>query len=359
MTSLFFRRLAAAFKGLALGLAVSFFFVTPAVRAQYRQVNIVSDVPGLAQNTDPNLRNSWGMAFFPDSPFWVSDNDTGVSTLYQGPRGTPVPLVVTIPPAPSQPFGPVGSPTGVVANATTSFVVSENGASGAAAFLFATLDGTISGWNPGVDLTHAVIAVDNSASSAQYTGLALASTSSGHFLYAADAVNNHIDMFDGKFNLVKSFADPEVPASVPVYGIHLIRGKLYVTFSSNALFQGGFVDVFDTDGNLLQRLTSNGPAGPLEGPWGVAIAPANFGKFSHDILVGNVDDGKISAFDPQTGRFLGQIEDAHGNVIANPGLWSLAFGSGDVKANGAANQLFFTAGINNYADGLLGAISAQ
>ncbi len=329
--------------------------------AQYTQFNLVSTNSPSTPNNDAHLVNGWGLAFFPTSPFWVSDNGTGVSTLYDH-SGTPVPgtkpLVVTIPPAPSKPFGPVGLPTGIVPNSTGGFVVSENGSSGPSFFLFDTEDGTISGWNPSVDLNNAIIAVDNSGSHAIYTGLAIARNRNGTFLYAADANNNKVDMYDSNFHLVKSFTDPATPAGMGAYGIQQIRGLLYVTFGTPVPFQGGAIDVFDTNGKLLKRLATNGPAGPLEAPWGTALAPGDFGPFSNALLIGNVDDGHINAFNPKTGAFLGALTYANGRKVTIGGLWALQFGAGN-PANGDKNQLFFTAGPNGYRKGLFGMITAK
>jgi uncharacterized protein (TIGR03118 family) len=320
--------------------------------AQYKRVDLVSNISGAALNTDPNLINGWGLAFFTHSPFWVSDAGTGVSTLY-GPGGSIVPLVVTVPSAAG---GNVpGSPSGIVANSSTGFVVSENGTSGPSAFIFDTLDGTISGWNPNVDLTHAIIAVNNSSSGAFYTGLAIGNDSSGNtFIYAADQANNKVDVYDSGFSWVKSFTDSSLPAGYAAFGIQNIGGKLYVTFAG--FFSGnpgGFVDVFDTSGNFIKNFAANGT---LSGPWGLAQAPANFGGFSHDILVGNLFDGTINAF-RRDGKFKGQLKDVHGGVIAIDGLWALKFGT-DPAVNGAKNQLFFTSGPSFYANGLFGQITA-
>ena len=322
--------------------------------AQYQQTNLVSTNGFNAPHKDPNLVNGWGIAYFPGSPFWVSDNFTGVSTLYDQ-FGNINPLVVTIPPAPSQPFGPIGSPAGIITNSTPDFVVSENNVSGPSFFLFATLDGTISGWNPTVDLTHAIIAVDNSATFALYTGLAFAKTSTQTLIYAADAVNNKIDVYDGGFRFVQSFTDPSPPAGLSVYGIQNLNGQLYVTLATPVPLQGGAIDVFDTSGNLLKRLTTNGTSGPLEGPWGMVIAPKNFGPLSNSLLVGNVDDGHINAFNPATGAFVGTMMNQKGQPISNPGLWGLVFGAGN-SVNGDKNHLFFASGPDNYARGLFGTI---
>ena len=316
--------------------------------AQYKRVNLVSNMPGAALHVDPNLINGWGLAFFAHSPFWVADAGTGVSTLY-GPGGSMVPLVVTVPSAPGL------GPTGIVANSSAGFVVTENGVSGPAAFIFDSMDGTISGWSPNVDVTHAIIAVNNSSSGAAYTGLAIAMDSSGNtFIYAADQGNNKVDIYDSGFNFVKSFTDSSLPAGFSAFGIQNIGGKLYVTFAG--FFSGnlgGFVDVFDTSGNLIKKFAANGT---LNLPWGLAQAPADFGRFSHDILIGNLFDGTINAF-RRNGKFKGQLKDAHGKVISVDGLWALKFGT-DPSANGGKNQLFFTAGPSFYANGLFGRITA-
>ena len=339
------------FMTIGLFLSVILLSANPAT-AQYKRLDLVSNVAGKALHTDPNLINGWGLAFFPNSPFWVSDAGTGFSSLY-GPLGSAVPLLVTIPSAAG---GSVpGTPTGIVANPSTDFVVSENGVSGAAAFIFDTEDGTISGWNPSVDLTHAVIALNNSSLGAFYTGLAIGADSSGNnFIYAADQANNKVDIYDGSFNFVKSFTDSNLPPGYAPFGIRNIAGRLYVTFAgflSGA--PGGFVDIFDTSGNFIKNFAS---MGTLNLPWGLAQAPANFGRFSHDVLIGNLGDGLINAF-RRNGKFKGQIRDANGKLISIDGLWALAFGT-DPGANGAKNQLFFTAGPSFYSQGLFGRITA-
>jgi len=345
----------AALSTFAIALSACMLFATSAEAASaYRVVSLTSNVSGQAPWTDPNLVNAWGLAFFPGSPFWVSDEVTGVSTLYDN-QGVPQSLVVTIPAAPEQPMGTTGSPTGIVANGTNAFVVSGNGASGPGIFLFATLDGTISGWNPGVDPLHAVIAVDNFKSHALYTGLALVKTQHGPRLYAADAANDRVECFDPKFRPLFSFTDPHVPQGLSVYGVHLVMGRIVVTFASLSPHAGGVVDMFDFGGRLVKTLASNGPHGPLDAPWGVTGASPNFGQFSNDILVSNLDSGRINAYDPNTGAFMGQLKDARGRTISIPGLWSIDFGVGGGK-NGHPNELFFTAGPNDYADGLFGKI---
>ncbi|HYK53770.1 MAG TPA: TIGR03118 family protein, partial [Candidatus Eremiobacteraceae bacterium] len=320
--------------------AIGFSSGAASASSAYQEINLTSNMPGMAHHTDPNLVNGWGMAAFPGSPFWISDNATGLSTLYDG-HGAPQSLVVTIPAASEQPAGTVGTPTGIVANATSAFVVSENGASGPGFFLFDTLDGTISGWNPSVDLNHAVVAVDEFSSHALFTGLAVAKTMHGPRLYAADAVNNRIDVFDGTFRKMFSFTDPTVPNGFSVYAVHLVQGFIFVTFTSQSNNPGGVVDIFDFNGRFIKRFASNGSSGPLEAPWGIAAAGAHFGVFSNALLIANESDGHISAFNAKTGAFLGQMKDAQGNTFAIPGLWSIEFGSGG-GANGNADELFFS-----------------
>lgn len=338
--------------------AVSLFFLPSIASAQYVRTDLVTDA------TDPHLVNGWGLTRSGGSPFWVSDNGTGKSTLYNGTgQGFPVgsPLVVTIPPAPSTPppsgeAVAVGSPTGVVfnitvANPTPSFLVTNGTTSGTALFIFSTFDGTISGWSPSVDLFNARLAVDRSSFGAVYTGLAISSDASGDFLYATDnGPNSRIDVFDKNFNLVRSFTDPAIKGGFAPYGIQNIGGKLWVTFGGNKS-SAGFVDEFDTAGNVLMRIT-----GPLESPWGLAMAPADFGPFSNALLVANnVPGGRINAFDPKSGTFLGTLRDSSGRAIVINQIWAIQFGNGG--NGGKPNQLFFTAGPNNYANGLFGMIT--
>src|ERR1700745_943479 len=251
----------------------------------YVQTNLVSDIPGLAAHTDPNLKNPWGTSVGPGTPIWGSDNHAGVTTLYDG-AGNTQPRVVAIPAPPSAGAGAVGAPTGQAFNTldptSQDFVISKDGVSGPAFFLFATEDGTIAGWNPSVDNTHAVIAVDNPTATdaagdvgANYKGLALVSTPSGKFIYATSFRFGRVDVFDNHFNLVNSFTDPTVPAGFPPFGIHNIGGKLYVTFAKQLPGKGdddarpgnGFVDVFSSNGDLLQRLPRWRGAGLPRGLW--------------------------------------------------------------------------------------------
>ncbi len=329
-------------------------FASATAFAQYREVNLVSTSSATTPHKDPNLINGWGIAFFPGSPYWISDNVTGKSTLYDQ-FGDLIPLVVTIPPAPSQPFGPVGTPTGIIANPTAGFVVTENGVSGPSAFVFATEDGTISGWAPTVDGTNAIIAVDNSASMSLYTGLAYSQTGSHVLLYAADAVNNRIDVYNTNFKWIKSFGDPAPPAGLSVYAVQNINNQIYVTYANPVPQSGGAIDVFSLTGGFIKRLSTNGPGGPLEGAWGMAMSPANFGPFSNALLVGNVDNGHINAFDPNSGAFLGSLKNTAGEDLHIGGLWGLAFGAGD-PVTGSKNNLFFAAGPAGYTQGLFGKI---
>jgi uncharacterized protein (TIGR03118 family) len=334
----------------------------------YVQTNLVSDIPGLAAHTDPNLKNPWGTAVGPGSPIWVSDNHAGVTTLYDG-AGNAQPLVVGIPAPPSAGAGAVGAPTGQAFNTfdptSPDFVISENGKSGPAFFLFATEDGTIAGWNPSVDKAHAVIAVDRSTATdsagdvgANYKGLALVSTPSGKFIYATSFRFGTVEVFDSHFNLVNSFTDPTVPAGFAPFGIHNIGGKLYVTFAKQGPGKGddaarpgnGFVDVFAPNGDLLQRLVSRGK---LDSPWAVTMAPSTFGAFGGDILVGNFGNGRIHAYDPASGELEGTLRRQGGPIVIE-GLWGLRFAPATPGAG--PNTLFFTAGLNHEADGLFGTL---
>lgn len=341
--------------------------------AQYTQYNLVGYQPGMGHYLDPNL-NGWGMDSAPNGPFCVANTSTGVATFYSrvsNPPGMPLSRIITIPPAPSQPFGPVGLPSGVVYNPTSGFVITANGKSAPARFLFDTLDGTISGWNPDVDPDNAIIVVDNSSelpAPALYTGLVMGQNSQRRtVLYAADmSSNNRADMYDEHFNLLGSFTDPNVASQYPGYTlsqVENIEGRLFVTFTGFVEPYGGVVDIFDTDGNLLtpNHFAANaGGAGPLVNPWGVAKAPAHFGRFSHAILIGNIDDGRINAFD-LSGNFLGALQD-HGADIVIPGLWDLIFEDGVGNRNGRNGvELYFDAGPNiaDFAgNGLFGIITA-
>jgi uncharacterized protein (TIGR03118 family) len=339
----------------------------------YQQTNLVSDLPNIAKFQDPNLVNSWGLVHGPATPWWVADNGTGVSTLYNG-QGVKLALTVTIPAPAGSPAGTTSAPTGVIFNGTSDFVVSGPGGSGPSRFIFDTEDGTISGWNPTADPTHAILAVDRSTvnqggvnTGAVYKGLAIGSNASGNFIYATNFRFGTVEQFNSSFQLVKSFSDPSLfkncsPTTqcYAPFGIQNIGGNLYVTFALQDAHHHddvagpahGFVDVFDTSGNLIQRLILHGR---LNSPWGLAHAPADFGLFSNALLVGNFGDGRINAYDLTTGEFLGQLRNQSNAPITIDGLWSLQFGN-DANA-GLHNELFFTAGINDEADGLFGKIT--
>ena len=337
----------------------------------YQQTNLVSDIPGLAVHTDPNLRNSWGTSTGPGLPIWVSDNHAGAATLYDG-QGNPQPgpgnqqLVVSIPAPPSAGPGRRGAPGrhGVQPNAGWFRGIQERRVA-PARFLFATEDGTIAGWNPpsipptrSAPWTGPPSPTSAGDRGAVYKGLALVNTPAGKFLYATNFRFGTIEVFDSNFHLVNSFTDPTVPAGFAPFGIHNIGGNLYVTFAKQDAAKqdddagpgNGFVDVFSPNGNLLQRLASQGR---LNSPWAVTLAPPTFGAFGGDILVGNFGNGRINAFNPATGQFLGQLRN-HGGPITISGLWGLRFPAGSL--NVTPNALYFTAGPNHEADGLLGDI---
>lgn len=335
--------------------------LAPSASPFYQQHNLVSDVPGQSDFLDPSLVNAWGLAASSGSPWWVSDNGTGRSTLYNGNTGVKQALTVSVP----------TRPTGVVFNTGTGFVVASGSASGRALFLFATEDGTIAGWNPGVPAagsTDAQVGVDNSSSGAIYKGLAIATTAAGDRLYATNFHAGTVDVFDGQFHAVTppgAFADPDLPARYAPFGIRSLGGLIYVTYAlqdDNAeddVAGGGhgFVDAFDLDGNLVRRVASRGR---LNSPWGLAIAPAGFGKFGGMLLVGNFGDGGINAFDlgndrgNGAARLGGQLMSADGRPLTIDGLWALAFGNGGNA--GPTSTLFFTAGPAGEAHGLFGTL---
>ncbi len=327
----------------------------------YIQHNLVSDVAGQADVTDPNLVNPWGVSFSATGPFWVSNQGKGNSTLYNG-SGTITPLVAVVPSANGS---GTGTPTGQVFNGTaTAFLLP--GINRAATFIFATEDGTISGWANGLTNNVSVVMVNNSGSSAVYKGLAIGSNAGGPLLYAANFNSGKIDVFDAKWNptsVAGGFNDPNLPAGFAPFNIWPVGGKLYVLYAkqdankkNDAAGAGnGFVNVFDFDGNLQKRLISNGV---LNSPWGVALAPATFGAFGGNLLVGNFGDGKINAFDVNTGAPAGTLQDAKGNAVVNPGLWALIFGNGG--SGGDRNTLYITAGPtfgDTKVHGLLAAIA--
>ena len=337
--------------------------VTPlSAQTQVVQTNLVSDGAVPAATIDPNLVNPWGLTHSPTSPFWISDNGAGVSTLYNG-AGTKVPLTVTIPP----PTGSTGTaaPTGVVFNGNAgSFQVTSGGKTGTSAFIFSTEDGTISGWSPTVNGTHAILAADESGlgAGAVYKGLAIASTAGGNFIYATDFRNGLVEQFDSSFNLVRSFTDAGVAPGFAPFGAQVLDGHLFVTYALQDAAKhddvagagNGYVDIFNFDGTLFQRLVSQG--GAVNSPWGLDIAPAGFGDAAGKLLVGNFGDGTISIFDLLTGNFMGKLLGQDGNPVDIDGLWALMNGNGGNA--GDPSKVYFTAGLNGEQDGLFGSLSA-
>jgi len=341
-----------------LGLALM--FVSHAAVAQYQLINFDSNQVGAARHTDPLIVNAWGLVHGPGTPWWVSDNISGWATLYDA-AGVAQGLRVVIPTAGNGPDSPTGgngpgSATGTVFNGSQEFQVQG----WPSLFLFATLDGTISGWTFQSNVNQAIVAVDTSTNKnpSMYTGLAITNKPSKNFLFAADMANNKVDIYDGNFTLVTSFTDTAVPAGFAPFGIRDINGLVYVTFASVAGGNGGFVDVFSEDGvpvtpgeHLLQ-------GAPLNQPWGIAAAPGNFGPLSNTLLISNnVNGGSINAFDPLTKRFVGAIKDTKGNIIRIDQLWGIDFGDGTKGGqNGRRNEMFFTAGPFNNLAGTFGVI---
>ncbi|TML13717.1 MAG: TIGR03118 family protein [Actinobacteria bacterium] len=317
----------------------------------YTVTNLVSDVSGVAPNTDSNLVNAWGLTSTPGSPWWVADNATSVSTVY-APDGT-----TFRPPVQVQ-----SAPTGAVSNTGSSFVVSNGTNTGPATFLFATEDGTILGWRSGFSPGPAVVAVTTPG--AKYKGLAIA----GSTLYATDFHNGRVDVFNGSFqpvNITGAFVDPGIPAGYAPFGIQNVAGEIVVTYAKqdadqedDVAGQGhGFVDRFSTSGTFLGRVATHGQ---LNSPWGIAMAPPDFGRFSNDLLIGNFGDGQISAFERQldgTFELVGQLRTSDHTVLTIDGLWALQFGKGAMN-NGPTTTLFFTAGPEHESHGLFGTITA-
>ena len=329
--------------GITLGLSTS------AIAQHYQQTNLVSDVPGLAATTDPNLVNPWGLARSSGSPWWVADNGTGLSTLYNG-AGAIVPLVVTIPVPPGG--TPPSAPTGIVFNGSADFQ--------GARFIFVTEEGIVAGWSGG---TSADLKVNN-AGSAIYKGLAIAQNNGANYLYAANFFAGTIDVFDKDYLPVTltagAFSDPDIPQGFAPFNVQTIGDMIFVAFAKQDEEKEdevagpglGYVDTFDASGNLLLRLRSGRW---MNAPWGIALAPSDFGKFSNLLLVGQFGSGEIAAFDLKHGNFHGLVRTADGRPLAIEGLWALSFGNG---ANaGPTNTLFFTAGIDDEQHGLFGTIT--
>jgi uncharacterized protein (TIGR03118 family) len=337
-----------------LGLALM--FVSNMALAQYQLTNLSSNQIGAARHADPLLVNAWGLVHAPGSPWWVSDNNSGWSTLYDSNGNLQTTLKVLIPTAGEN--GP-GSPTGVVWSASTSNEFLVQG--WPSVFLFAALDGTISGWAPQSNFNEAIVAVNNSSTGSVYTGLAITNKPSGNFLYAADAANNKVDVYDGNFNLVTSIVDTAVPSGFAPFGIRDIDGLVYVTFASTTGGNGGFVDVFKEDGTALTPGQHLLQGAPLNQPWGIAAASRKFGPLSNTLLISNnTNNGTINGFDGLTGQFVGTIKDTNGKAIVIDQLWGIDFGDGTKGGqNGGVNELFFTAGPFNNLAGTFGVIRAK
>jgi uncharacterized protein (TIGR03118 family) len=375
------KRLALACAGLAL---------TPVLAAQenedsasgrgnkhfYEAQTLISDgsVPA-ANPADGDLINAWGLAFNPLGFAWVADNATGKATLYDGTGKKNAALIVTIPGV----GGAQGAPTGIVFNAGAAntpptppdFRITGKNAAGAdttagAVFIFASEDGLITGWAPSINRDAALVAKDNSARNAIYKGLAISGDGTRHLLYATDFHNARVDVWDPAFNEVMlptgAFTDPNIPAGYAPFGIQAINGDVVVTFAKqdedkedDVKGRGlGFVDLFDASGKLVRRLTSHGV---LNAPWGVALAPASFGRFGGALLIGNFGDGYIHAFGPVSGRFLGTLRDQGGQPIHIDGLWGMQFGNGVLQQ--PTNALFVAAGPDDEQHGTYGVIQAR
>jgi uncharacterized protein (TIGR03118 family) len=362
---------------------------TKAINLDVLQTNLVSDLPGVAQHLDPNLVNPWGISESATSAFWVSDNNAGVSTLYNT-AGLPQSLVVSIP-TPGDPLGRTGAPTGTVFNIdggsaggfkVKGFAKDGTPTSASAIFLFATEDGTIVGWNPGVNPmgfdpnkagTYGIIALDhsavpNAANGAVYKGLTIATDAGGHtHLYAANFRSGLVEVYNPDFSSAGTFTDPELTAKgYAPFNVEVLGGKLYVTFAQQNANKHdsvagpgrGFVDVFNLDGTPglaggKSRLISRGE---LDAPWGLAIAPTTFGNAAGALLVGNFGNGRINAYNPTTGAFLGGVKDSDGEPIQIDGLWALKVGNGG--NGGDAGTVYFTAGLAHETHGLFGSLKS-
>ncbi len=332
---------------ICFGLAVM--LVSSAALAQYRLRNLDSNQANAAKFMDPLQVNGWGIAYGPGNPFWVSDQGSGWSTIYNG-AGVKQSLIVSIPSFNGA--GP-GQPTGIVFNGTGEFPVQGN----SAFFIFDTLDGTISGWAPQSNPNASIIAVNNWAAGASYTGLAITNHPSGNLLYAANLPNNVVEVYDGNFNLVNTFTDPTLPTGYGPFNVADINGLVYVAFALASGAPSGQIDVFQENGTFVKVLAQGAP---LDQPYGMAVAPSNFGPLSNTLLVGtNLNrPATISGFNLETGQFVGTLKDTNGKDIAIDQLWGIEFGGGSA-ANGNTNQLFFAAGPYNNLAGTFGVIDLE
>jgi len=364
-----------AFRTLTFALVVPallMFLAGTSLGQHYTRTDLTADIAATspsAPNLDPNLVNAWGLSRGSGSPFWVADNGTGLSTLYNG-AGVPQALVVKIPTVDGQ---GTSAPTGTVFNYSKGFEVGAPGSGTPAVFLFCTEDGTIAAWNPTVDRNNAVLKVKRGGK-AVYKGCALAQTQDGVFLYATNFLTGRVEVFDSLFAPVKSRGfdldddddhghghDNSSRGFAP-FGIQNVGGSLVVTYAkrtpgSNDEQHGpglGAVAVFDASGRLLSRLQRGSF---LNAPWGITMAPSDFGPFSHRLLIGNFGDGTINAFNVVSGRFEGKLLAANGTALTVDGLWALSFG-GNAASNGSATELYFTAGPNDEENGLFGKITA-
>ena len=318
----------------------------------YLQENLVSDQAGVAQFTDSQLVNAWGMSRGPNTPVWVSDNGKDVTTLYNGAVGnpeSPVAKVLTV-------AIPGGAPTGQVFNDTTAFLLPHT--TTAARFIFIGEDGDLSAWAGGAAAT-----LVGHTDDAVYKGLALVHGPSGPMLLATNFHANRIDAWDGAFMPVDTsgmFTDPALPAGYAPFNVAEINGQVFVTYAKQdaeaeddvAGPAHGFVDVYTTSGAWVKRFATHGV---LNSPWGMTIAPANYGQFSSDLLIGNFGDGRIHAFDPNSGAVLGVLRGTSGQPLAIDGLWALLVGD---AAAGGPNSVWFSAGPDEEAHGLLGVLRA-
>jgi uncharacterized protein (TIGR03118 family) len=326
------------------------------------QTNLVSDGVVSATHTDPYLLNPWGIAIGSGGDIWIGNNNSGTSTFYTA-SGSELGLVsIPLPAGAAAPSGP----TGVVVNHINGFDVSENGNTAPSDFIFVTEQGIIAGWSSSVDFSNAITAVDLSSTGAVFKGATTAPVANNpnhRHLYVTDFANDKIDEFNPQFQLVSrpgAFTDPSIPAGYAPFGIQRLDGKLFVTYAlqdqskQDELFGrgDGYVDEYSTTGVLLQRFASNGT---LDAPWGLAVAPSNFGDFAGDILVGNFGNGRISAFSP-SGTFEGKLLNTSGTPLIIKGLWSLTPGTANA---GGADTLFFDAGPNDQADGIFGTLTVD